>query len=118
MGFFDFLKHADINQLLEEYDNTPQAILLDVRTRQEYNEGHIPCSENLPLQSIDEILRIASRKDTPLFVYCHSGARSSHAASALREMGYTHVKNIGGICSYLGKVERGSEKQVCWHGTC
>lgn len=113
MAFFDFLRHVDINRGLEEYDQTPEAILLDVRTPQEYSEGHIPCSENIPLQNIAGIRRVADRKNTPLFVYCHSGARSSQAASALREMGYTHVKNIGGLCSYLGKVERGSRRQAC-----
>ena len=109
MGFFDFLKPSDINRRLEEYDAAPDAVLLDVRTAQEYMEGHIPCSENVPLQDIDEIHHIAG-KDTPLFVYCHSGARSSEAASRLREMGYTCVMNIGGICSYLGRVERGERR--------
>ena len=117
MGFFDFLRPTDINRRLEEFDAMPEAVLLDVRTPQEYSEGHIPCSENVPLQHIDEIRQKISVKDTPLFVYCHSGARSSEAASMLREMGYTRVMNIGGICSYLGKVERGSERRICWHGS-
>ena len=42
---------------------------------------------------------------TPLFVYCLSGARSSHAAAVLRRMGYCNVTNIGGINRYRGKVE-------------
>ena len=45
-------------------------------------------------------------KDTPLFVYCHSGARSSQAVRALTRMGYNNVKNIGGIAAYTGEVER------------
>ena len=40
-----------------------------------------------------------------MFVYCHSGAKSGQAVSALRRMGYTNVKNIGGIAAYSGKVE-------------
>ena len=44
-------------------------------------------------------------KDTPLFVYCHSGARSRQAAALLAQMGYTNAKNIGGIAAYRGKVE-------------
>ena len=47
----------------------------------------------------------AGGKDTPLFVYCHSGARSRQAVDALRRMGYLQVKNIGGISAYTGKVE-------------
>ena len=39
-------------------------------------------------------------KDTPLFVYCHSGRRSGAAVLRLRELGYTNAKNIGGIIHY------------------
>ena len=49
---------------------------------------------------------MAPKKDTPLFVYCHSGARSSQAVRLLARMGYTKIKNIGGIAAYTGKVER------------
>ena len=49
---------------------------------------------------------MVSEKDVPLFVYCHSGARSSQAVRLLARMGYTGVKNIGGIAAYTGKVER------------
>ena len=45
-------------------------------------------------------------KDTPVFVYCHSGSRSAQAVSKLQRMGYTAVKNLGGITSYSGKVVR------------
>ena len=44
MGFFDFLKGPDINQGIQEYSAAPNAVLLDVRTPQEYQEGHIPGS--------------------------------------------------------------------------
>lgn len=47
MGFFNLLKGSDINQGLEEYKNTPGAVLLDVRTPQEYKDGHIPNSKNV-----------------------------------------------------------------------
>lgn len=101
MGFFDFFKMPDINQEIQAYKETEGAILLDVRTSQEYREGHIPGSKNVPLQSIP----VTSQKDTPLFVYCHSGNRSRQAVDFLTHMGYTNVKNSGGIASYTGKVE-------------
>ena len=106
MGFFDFLKGTDINQGVKEYRATDGAVLLDVRTSSEYAEGHIPGSKNLPLQSIDKVERMIENKATPIFVHCHSGARSRQAAAVLQQMGYTNVKNIGGIASYTGKVEK------------
>ena len=106
MGFFDLFKQNDINQGVKDYHNIPGAVLLDVRTPQEYQEGHIPGSRNVPLQTIDKVTSVAENKDTALFVYCYSGARSRQAAAALGQMGYTNVRNIGGIAAYQGKVER------------
>ena len=106
MGFFDFLKGPDINQGVKEYNATDGAVLLDVRTPDEYRQGHIPGSKNLPLQSIDKVERMIENKATPIFVHCLSGARSRQAAAVLQQMGYTNVKNIGGIASYTGKVEK------------
>ena len=106
MGFFDFLKQPDINKGVMEYRNTDGAVLLDVRTPQEYREGHIPGSKNVSLQTIDKVDAVVENKDTALYVYCHSGARSRQAVSYLQHMGYTNVNNIGGIAAYRGKVER------------
>ena len=106
MGLFDFLKQPDINKGVADYRNTEGAMLLDVRTPQEYREGHIPGSKNVPLQTIDKIRSVADNKDTALFVYCYSGGRSRQAVSMLQHMGYTNVQNIGGITAYSGKVER------------
>ena len=105
MGFFDLFRQPDINQGVEEYRAVPQAILLDVRTPKEYGGGHVPGSRNLPLQQIEKITAIAEKKETPLFVYCQSGARSRQAVSLLQRMGYENVNNIGGMSAYRGKVE-------------
>ena len=106
MSLFDFIKAPDINQGVNEYRASPGALLLDVRSAQEYREGHIPDSKNVPLHTLEQVTSIASDKDAPLFVYCHSGSRSRQAVSVLQQMGYSNVKNIGGISSYTGKVER------------
>ena len=106
MGFFDFLKQPDINRGIQEFKNIEGAVLLDVRTPQEYQEGHVPGSKNVPLQTIDKISSVADNKNIPLFVYCYSGGRSRQAAAMLQYMGYTNVQNIGGIAAYSGKVER------------
>lgn len=105
MGFFDFFKQPDINLGVSEYQKQEGAILLDVRTPQEYRSGSIPGSQNVPLQSIDKVGTVVENKDTALYVYCHSGARSRQAVSLLQHMGYSNVNNIGGIAAYGGKVE-------------
>ena len=106
MSFFDFMKVPDINQGVKEYSTTEDAVLLDVRTPEEYRQGHIPGSKNVPLQSISKVAGMIDNKATPIFVHCLSGARSSQATDILQQMGYTNVKNIGGISAYAGKVER------------
>ena len=93
MGLFDFFKQEDINQGIEEYGSTAGAILLDVRIPQEYQEGHIPESKNIPLQQLNNIVSVVKNKDIPLFVYCYSGVRSRQATGMLQHMEYMKVKN-------------------------
>lgn len=106
MDFFNLLRQPDIHQGVQEYRDTPDAVLLDVRSAQEYRNGHIPGSINLPLQALDNADEIIENVDSPVFVYCHSGGRSRRAAAVLSTMGYSNVNNIGGIADYSGKVER------------
>ena len=79
MSIFDFFKQPDINKGLKEYAEKENAVLLDVRTPQEYREGHIPGSKNVPLQTLDKVRSVVENKDAELFVYCYSGARSKQA---------------------------------------
>ena len=106
MGLFDFLRGPDLQAGLQAYRATPGALLLDVRTEGEYRGGHIPGSRNLPLAALGGAAAVAPGKDTPLFVYCFSGARSRQAVSGLKHMGYTHVTDLGGINRYHGRMER------------
>ena len=106
MGFFDFRKGPDINQGVKTFGSTEGAVLLDVRTPEEYRQGHIPGSKNIPLQTLGDVVAHVPDKATPLFVYCRSGARSAQATGMLESLGYTNVTNIGGISAYTGKVER------------
>lgn len=105
MGLFSLFAGTDINKGVEEWQATENAVLLDVRSASEYQQGHIPGSINIPLDSINRVLKKYPQKDTLLFVYCLSGGRSGRAVSFLKHEGYTNVKNIGGINSYTGKVE-------------
>ena len=107
MNLFQLFHRTDINEGVAECRETEHAVLLDVRTREEYREGHIPGSVNIPLDALEDAEKNISDKETPIFVYCHSGGRSAHAQHYLNQMGYHAVTNIGGIMSYRGQVERG-----------
>ena len=102
----DLFRQPDINQGVQDCLSIPGAVLLDVRSPREFRGGHIPGSCNLPLQYIDEAEEQFFSKETPLYVYCHSGMRSQQAASDLKQMGFVNVHNIGGIITYEGPVEQ------------
>lgn len=105
MNFFNFLKGQDINTGVKQFESTPNAILLDVRTQDEYGAGRIPGSRNIPLDQLDKVPQEIPDHSTPLFVYCLSGARSSRATAMLQSMGYEAITNIGGISNYRGTME-------------
>ena len=106
MGFLDFLMGPDINEGLVRFRETEGAVLLDVRSRDEYDRGHVPGSHHLPVDSLERIGTEVPDFATPIFVYCLSGGRSSSAAARLKRMGYANVTDIGGINRYRGKQER------------
>ena len=86
------------HQLIEKGDG----IIIDVRTSQEFNSGHIIDATNIDFYSEDftDKLKIV-RKDVPIYVYCRSGGRSSSAANKMEKLGFTKVYNmIGGIGSW------------------
>ena len=107
MSLLDYLKPVDINTEVNRCRTTKGAILLDVRTDEEYRRGHIGGARNIPVEKINNAENLLHDKSAPLFVYCQSGARSRKAVSKLKKMGYTDVKNIGGIETYQGQLQRG-----------
>lgn len=107
MGLFDFLKKPDINEGVRVFRETKGAVLLDVRTDEEYKTSHIPESVSIPLDRIITAPNVLKDKNAPVFSYCLRGSRSRRAVSALRQMGYTNVINIGGIDAYRGEITRG-----------
>ena len=112
MKLFNLFRSPDINKELEQFDCMPQALLLDVRSPREYNEGHIPESVNIPSYEMHRIEERPISKFTPIFVYCYSGVRSRAAAQILRTMGYKDVRDIGGISAYHGQYVQGGEPMV------
>lgn len=81
-------------------------IILDTRTREEYDEGHIPGAILIPYDEITEKAEsILTDKNQLLLVYCRSGRRSKIAAEALVKLGYTNIKEFGGIIDWPYEVE-------------
>lgn len=83
-------------------DQDKSVILIDVRTKAEYESGKIPGALLLPYDEISEktASKIIPSKDETIIVYCRSGRRSSIAAKSLENLGYTIVYDLGGIGSW------------------
>lgn len=81
--------------------DSEEVIILDVRTLEEYNSGHIEDALLLPVNNVrdmaDEILTDTNAK---ILVYCRSGNRSAVATNDLVKLGYTNVYDFGGINSW------------------
>ena len=86
-------------------DTTNGYILLDTRTREEYDQSHIPGALLIPHTEIAERAEELPDKDQVILVYCRSGNRSKQASEVLAELGYTHVKEFGGIHTWPYEVE-------------
>ena len=87
-------------------DTTNGYILLDTRTQEEYDQSHIPGALLIPHTEIAQ--RAADElpdKDQVILVYCRSGNRSKQASEVLAELGYTNVKEFGGINTWPYEVE-------------
>lgn len=74
-------------------------IIVDVRTKEEYEEGHIKDAINIPLDEIDQASNQLAKNDT-ILIYCRSGNRSAQAAKKLYEMEYTSIYDFGGITNW------------------
>lgn len=74
-------------------------LLLDVRTPEEFAEGHIAGAVNIPLDSLSSRLSEVPT-DEPVVVYCRSGNRSAQAVEILQDAGYTQVRDLGGLVTW------------------
>ena len=88
-------------------DSEEGYIILDVREQDEYDAGHIPGAILIPYPQIAEKAEeVLTDKDQLILVYCRSGRRSKIAAEALVELGYTNIKEFGGIIDWPYEVEK------------
>lgn len=96
---------ADVNGIIENFENIENAFIIDVREVSEYEEGHLINSYNVPLSRIDDIKNVENiALDSKIIVYCKSGNRSKTAQARLEELGYTDVYDMGGITDWPYEV--------------
>ena len=88
-------------------DSNEDIVILDVREQDEFDEGHIPGAVLLPYTEIeDKAEEMIPDKYNQILVYCRSGRRSKIAAASLANLGYTNVKEFGGIIDWKYEVEQ------------
>lgn len=91
----------------EMMESETDYVILDVRTQEEYEEGHIPGSVLIPDYEIkDRAQEELKDKEQMIFVYCRSGRRSKNAAEELAGMGYKKIREFGGILDWPYEIEK------------
>lgn len=73
------------------------ALVVDVRTEEEFQDEHYANAVNIPLDRLESSLSALGAKDAPIVLYCASGSRSAYAARILSKAGYRRVLNAGGL---------------------
>lgn len=96
---FGMTEAVDFKQMV-----TNGAIILDVRTKEEYAGGHIKGSLNIPLQNLTAASIAKLDKQKPIITCCASGMRSASAKGMLKSQGFTEVHNGGGWYSLQSKL--------------
>ena len=95
---YDQISGAEAKALM---DSESGYIIIDARTQEEYDEGHIPGAILIPEYEIaDRAEKELPDKDKLILVYCRSGRRSKIAAEELVKLGYTNIKEFGGIIDW------------------
>ena len=98
-------KNISQEEALKIMEEEEGYIILDVRTKEEFDGGHIPDAINVPVETIgDNEPEELPDKDQLILVYCRSGNRSKTASSALAKLGYINVLEFGGINTWPGEV--------------
>ena len=101
-GVYAQITSAEAMKMLEEESDY---LIVDVRTAEEYAEGHIPDAINVPNETIGDLAEESlPDKEQKLFVYCRSGNRSKQASQVLADLGYTNVYEMGGMIDWTGEV--------------
>ena len=101
------VKHVSMQEITKIMSENSNYIILDVRTIEEYKEGHIPNAICIPNETIGEDTKnLLKDKNQLILIYCRSGNRSKQAAEKLQKLGYTNLIEFGGIIDWEGQIEK------------
>ena len=96
---------VNVEQAKKIIDND-EVVVIDVRTQEEFAEGHIPNAMLIPVDEIDNVMEEMD-KDTSYLMVCRSGNRSAMASELLAKNGFQHIKNMeGGMNKWTYEVEK------------
>ena len=100
---YKHITHEEAQRIMKA---NPDAIILDVRTPEEYQKKHIPGSLLLPIENIRSgNLSKLPDKDAMILIYCWTGRRAEDSAEYLLKRGYTKIYEFGGLIDWTGSVE-------------
>jgi phage shock protein E len=100
LGFFKKKEDLDYKELIKQ-----GAVILDVRSKEEFKGGHVKGAINIPLDTLSSDIKKIGNKDTYIITCCLSGGRSSMAKNILHTVGYDNVHNGGGWHSLQSKLQ-------------
>ena len=102
-GVYEQIPQDEAKRIMDEEEGY---IILDVREQSEYDEGHIPGAVVMPYTRAEELApEMLPDTEQLILVYCRSGRRSKIAAQTLADLGYTNVKEFGGIIDWQYETE-------------
>ena len=91
------ITEVTVGEIKNNIDAGKNFVLLDVRTSEEFNAGHLPKGTNIPRGTLEFLIgKFYPNKDTEIVLYCRTDARAALSTNTLKEMGYTNVKNLKG----------------------
>lgn len=109
-GMVNSYKHISQEEAAEMMEADDGHLIVDVRTQEEYDEGHIPGAICIPNEEIKGTKpELLPDVDQVILIYCRTGRRSKEAADKLFNLGYTHIYEFGGITDWTGEIVKEEE---------
>lgn len=102
------VKNVNADEAYKLLSENINMIILDVRSKSEFESGHIPKAKNIPVQNLSARMKELDKyKDTPILVHCASGGRSPSAVKALIDNNFTQVYHLNrGLMAWKQQLKR------------